>query len=216
MALCIYKINKIVHTQIHSKMAFIPNKPQSFPIVTRQGFAFHEMDMPLIREWWCLLLMERFKIEGHGQRFAFWTTEAISLIKGDLPPVFRVPRQSGLTTQVPPHIQAVSGRTEAEKALVDFIVHSQGAEQHLMSILGGKPSKWAVMKQVPVYLDSEEEQKTLFTHRHHIWHLCLTVNAISWEEAEQVFLAGPAVDQSEVDKFCRRLERQMRKEGALP
>ena len=71
---------------------------------------------------------------SHGQRFAFWTTEAKSLIKGDLPPVFRVPRQSGLTTQVPPHIQAVSGRIEAEKALVDFIVHSQGAEQHLMVV----------------------------------------------------------------------------------
>ena len=71
---------------------------------------------------------------SHGQRFAFWTTEAKSLVKGELPPVFRVPRQSGLTTQVPPHLQAVSGRTEAEKALVNFIVHSQGAEQHLMVV----------------------------------------------------------------------------------
>ncbi|XP_034052322.1 uncharacterized protein LOC117532864 isoform X2 [Gymnodraco acuticeps] len=52
------------------------------------------MDMPLIRKWWCLLLMERFQIQGHGQRFAFWTLEARSLLEGTLQPVFRVPRQS--------------------------------------------------------------------------------------------------------------------------
>ncbi|KAK1880863.1 1-phosphatidylinositol 45-bisphosphate phosphodiesterase epsilon-1 [Dissostichus eleginoides] len=52
------------------------------------------MDMPLIRKWWCLLLMERFEIQGHGQRFAFWTLEARSLLEGTLQPVFRVPRQS--------------------------------------------------------------------------------------------------------------------------
>ncbi|KAJ4940153.1 hypothetical protein JOQ06_026462, partial [Pogonophryne albipinna] len=52
------------------------------------------MDMPLIRKWWCLLLVERFEIQGHGQRFAFWTLEARSLLEGTLQPVFRVPRQS--------------------------------------------------------------------------------------------------------------------------
>ncbi|XP_033974741.1 uncharacterized protein LOC117473307 [Trematomus bernacchii] len=53
-----------------------------------------KMDMPLIRKWWCLLLMERFETQGHGQRFAFWTLEARSLLEGTLQPVFRVPRQS--------------------------------------------------------------------------------------------------------------------------
>ncbi|KAF3832477.1 hypothetical protein F7725_026142 [Dissostichus mawsoni] len=52
------------------------------------------MEMPLIRKWWCLLLMERFEIQGHGQRFAFWTLEARILLEGTLQPVFRVPRQS--------------------------------------------------------------------------------------------------------------------------
>lgn len=29
------------------------------------GFQFQEMDMPIIRRWWCLLLMERFQIDGY-------------------------------------------------------------------------------------------------------------------------------------------------------
>ncbi|XP_016344334.1 uncharacterized protein LOC107690489 [Sinocyclocheilus anshuiensis] len=66
-------------------------------IVTSTGFQFQEMDMPLIRKWWCLLLMERFKIDGYGQRFAFWTDEARSLLQGTLQPIFRVPRKRAIT-----------------------------------------------------------------------------------------------------------------------
>ncbi|XP_073804062.1 uncharacterized protein isoform X3 [Danio rerio] len=28
------------------------------------GFQLQEMDIPIIRQWWCLLLMERFQIDG--------------------------------------------------------------------------------------------------------------------------------------------------------
>nr|XP_013765132.1 PREDICTED: uncharacterized protein LOC102195377 [Pundamilia nyererei] len=49
-------------------------------------------DMPAIRQWWCIQLMERFCIEGLGQRFAFWTEEASLLLQGTLQPVFRVPK----------------------------------------------------------------------------------------------------------------------------
>lgn len=77
--------------------------------------------MSLIRQWWCVELMERFGIEGyashhrknqiftlwghcslkdvifhrHGQRFAYWTSEASSLLRGELAPVFRLPKSSG-------------------------------------------------------------------------------------------------------------------------
>ncbi|KAI4830521.1 hypothetical protein KUCAC02_002149 [Chaenocephalus aceratus] len=34
-------------------------------IVTSAGFQFQERDMPLIRKWWCLLLMEHFEIQGY-------------------------------------------------------------------------------------------------------------------------------------------------------
>ncbi|XP_034055641.1 uncharacterized protein LOC117545594 isoform X3 [Gymnodraco acuticeps] len=73
-------------------------------IVTNAGFQFQERDMPLIRKWWCLLLMELFEIQGHGQRFAFWTLEARSLLEGTLQPIFRVPRPER-EQQTPPHPQ---------------------------------------------------------------------------------------------------------------
>ncbi|KAJ4939271.1 hypothetical protein JOQ06_028727 [Pogonophryne albipinna] len=87
LALC-----KAKHTAI---TPFIyPYLSYTLSIVTSAGFEFQEMDMPLILKWWCFLLMERFQIQGHGQRFAFWTLEARSLLEGTLQPVFRVPRQS--------------------------------------------------------------------------------------------------------------------------
>ncbi|XP_051534434.1 PWWP domain-containing DNA repair factor 3B-like [Myxocyprinus asiaticus] len=179
------------------------------------GFEFQEMDMPLIRKWWCLLLMERFKIDGHGQRFAFWTDEARSLLQGTLQPVFRVPRQSAITEEVPVHMQAVI----EEKKLVDFIVQSQGAEQHLVGVRNGKPSKWFPQKsssRVPVYLDSEE-QDTLFAYLKAVLHRTPTqlnftdevqficgvlfpeaiiyglavLQNLSLQEAEQAFFSGP-------------------------
>lgn len=41
--------------------------------------------------------------ERHGQRFAFWSDEAQSLLHGALQPVYRLPRQSAITEEVPVH-----------------------------------------------------------------------------------------------------------------
>ncbi|XP_073672325.1 PWWP domain-containing DNA repair factor 3A-like [Paramisgurnus dabryanus] len=211
-------------------------------IVTGVGFDFHEMDMPLIRQWWCRLLMERFKIEGHGQRFAFWTDEARSLVQGTLQPVYRVPRSKAVSKNVPVHIKAVSDRTTEEKRLVDFIVKLQGSEEHLLGVLNGKPSKWlhnVTSSRVPVYLDSEEQQDILFSYLRgvldgtptqlsftdEVQFICnvLVPEAIiyalsvlrnlSLQEAERVFLSGPQYDYSEREEFNRKIEKQLRKEG---
>uniref|UniRef100_A0A671PKN5 Uncharacterized LOC107693326 n=2 Tax=Sinocyclocheilus anshuiensis TaxID=1608454 RepID=A0A671PKN5_9TELE len=61
---------------------------------------FTEEEVPLIRQWWCIQLMERFCLEGHGQRFAHWTEEASQLLQGTLEPVFRVSK-STTTKQSP-------------------------------------------------------------------------------------------------------------------
>ncbi|KAK1891765.1 Neurogenic locus notch like protein 2, partial [Dissostichus eleginoides] len=81
------------HPQANTNPEVPADWQYTLSIVTSAGFEFQEMEMPLIRKWWCLL-MERFEIQGHGQRFAFWTLEARSLLEGTLQPVFRVPRQS--------------------------------------------------------------------------------------------------------------------------
>ncbi|KAL0970011.1 hypothetical protein UPYG_G00235900 [Umbra pygmaea] len=93
--------------------------------VTNDGFKFLE-------KWWYLLIMEHIEIQGHGQRFAFWTDEDRRLLQGQLDPVYRVPRRRGITEYCPLHMQAVTDRTAEEKRLVDFIVQSKGAEQHLV------------------------------------------------------------------------------------
>ncbi|CAL8257045.1 unnamed protein product [Arctogadus glacialis] len=51
-----------------------------------------ERDMAHIRKWWCINLMERFQIDGHGQRFAYWTNEATALLQGSLQPIYRIPK----------------------------------------------------------------------------------------------------------------------------
>ncbi|KAL0970147.1 hypothetical protein UPYG_G00237790 [Umbra pygmaea] len=90
--------------------------------------------------------MERIEIQGHGQRFAFWTDEDRRLLQGQLDPVYRVPRRRGITEYRPLHMQAVTDRTAEEKRLVDFIVQSKGAEQHLVGVLSGKHSYWFPLK----------------------------------------------------------------------
>ncbi|XP_054865553.1 PWWP domain-containing DNA repair factor 3B-like [Amphiprion ocellaris] len=103
--------------------------------------------------------------EIYSQRFAFWTDEARILLQGTLKPVYTVPRRGAVTDEVPLHMQAVTERTAKETRLVDFIIQSKGAEQHLVDVLSGKRSTWIHQKsccQMPVYLDSEEQQDKLF------------------------------------------------------
>ncbi|XP_050951089.1 structural maintenance of chromosomes protein 5-like [Labeo rohita] len=55
---------------------------------------FTEEDVPLIHQWWCIQLMERFCLEGHGQRFAHWTEDASQLLQGTLEPFLRVSKST--------------------------------------------------------------------------------------------------------------------------
>ncbi|KAK9962399.1 hypothetical protein ABG768_007768 [Culter alburnus] len=55
-----------------------------------------QTDIPSIRKWWCLQILEKFSIARHGQNFrqhfAFWTEEAEQLMAGTLPPIYRIYR----------------------------------------------------------------------------------------------------------------------------
>ncbi|KAL0149466.1 hypothetical protein M9458_055254, partial [Cirrhinus mrigala] len=89
---------------------------------------------------------------------------ARNLLQGILQPVYRVPRQCAISEEIPLHIEAVDVHTTEEKRLVELIVKLQGSEQHLVGVLNGKPSKWfhkLTSSQVPVYLDSEEQEDIL-------------------------------------------------------
>ncbi|KAL0967033.1 hypothetical protein UPYG_G00303710 [Umbra pygmaea] len=91
----------------------------------------------------------------HGQRFAFWTDEDRRLLQGQLDPVYRVRGRRGITEYRPLHMQAVTDRTAEEKRLVDFIVQSKGAEQHLVDTLMGYMK--AVLNRTPTNLSFTDE-----------------------------------------------------------
>ncbi|CAL8323103.1 unnamed protein product [Arctogadus glacialis] len=39
-------------------------------------FDFTVKDMPVLRKWWCTVLLENCHLDGHGRRFARFTEEA--------------------------------------------------------------------------------------------------------------------------------------------
>ncbi|KAI4830302.1 hypothetical protein KUCAC02_001942, partial [Chaenocephalus aceratus] len=47
-------------------------------------------DMPALRKWWCVVLMDNFDLGSHGKMFAHWTEKSKALLRGEVPPVFRV------------------------------------------------------------------------------------------------------------------------------
>ncbi|KAK2887660.1 hypothetical protein Q8A67_015888 [Cirrhinus molitorella] len=65
-------------------------------ICTSAQFQFLDTDIPSIRKWWCLQILEKLSIARHGQHFgqcfAFCTEEAEQLMAGTLPPIYRISR----------------------------------------------------------------------------------------------------------------------------
>ncbi|XP_061588999.1 uncharacterized protein LOC133453133 [Cololabis saira] len=53
-------------------------------------YDFSITDMPLLRQWWCIILMENFDLGSHGKLFAHWTDASKALLRGEVPPVFRL------------------------------------------------------------------------------------------------------------------------------
>ncbi|XP_067302787.1 structural maintenance of chromosomes protein 5-like [Pseudorasbora parva] len=49
-------------------------------IVLNEPVDFTAHDIPVIRRWWCLLLMENFALGGHGRQFAHWAEEAMAIV----------------------------------------------------------------------------------------------------------------------------------------
>ncbi|KAG5264151.1 hypothetical protein AALO_G00272710 [Alosa alosa] len=55
-------------------------------------FDYTIVDMPALRRWWCIMLMENFTLDNHGKLFSHWTNEAMDLLKGHRQPVMRLRR----------------------------------------------------------------------------------------------------------------------------
>ncbi|CAL8395944.1 unnamed protein product [Boreogadus saida] len=66
--------------------------------------------MPVLRKWWCTVLLENFHLDGHGRRFPHFMEEAKQMAAGLLPPVFRLKRKRE-SRQLVVLIAAREGRT---------------------------------------------------------------------------------------------------------
>ncbi|XP_035996569.1 uncharacterized protein LOC118563986 [Fundulus heteroclitus] len=51
------------------------------------------MDMPALRRWWCVMLMENFDLGCHHKMFAHWTEMSRALLRGEVQPVFRLKKR---------------------------------------------------------------------------------------------------------------------------
>ncbi|KAF3844474.1 hypothetical protein F7725_007637 [Dissostichus mawsoni] len=60
-------------------------------------YDFTIIDMPALRKWWCVMLMENFDLGSHGKMFAHWTETSKALLQGEGPPVFRVRKLDDIT-----------------------------------------------------------------------------------------------------------------------
>ncbi|XP_029943704.1 uncharacterized protein LOC115385770 [Salarias fasciatus] len=56
-------------------------------------YDFSITDMPALRKWWCVMLMENFDLGSCGKVFAHWTDAAKALLRGEAPPVFRLKKR---------------------------------------------------------------------------------------------------------------------------
>ncbi|KAF3833195.1 hypothetical protein F7725_026860, partial [Dissostichus mawsoni] len=83
-------------------------------------YDFTIIDMPALRKWWCVMLMENFDLGSHGKMFAHWTETSKALLQGEGPPVFRVRKLDDITEkeeQLQPHPADVSVGKDVEKTM---------------------------------------------------------------------------------------------------
>lgn len=82
-------------------------------------YDFTVRDMPTLRKWWCVLLMENFDLGSHGTKFAHWTDTAKAILRDEVPLVFCLKRRKvdDVTEgedQVPPVLQHPEDRDEKD------------------------------------------------------------------------------------------------------
>ncbi|KAL1267269.1 hypothetical protein QQF64_002944 [Cirrhinus molitorella] len=172
-------------------------------------FNFSQLDMPAIREWWCLRLIERFETEGYGKRVTkchptrrWWTLlwhKREQITTFSLSSVAKR-NQSGLTL-----FSKCSVKTVPVQVYIDNQEQVDAIYSHLSSILDSTPMHMHSDK-VKFIMD------VLFPEV--VNHLCSCfVENLSILEAEEKFLRGPVIDLSEREHFDRRIEQHLKKIG---
>ncbi|XP_069378874.1 uncharacterized protein [Paralichthys olivaceus] len=56
-------------------------------------YDFTVVDMPALRKWWCVMLLENFELGSYGKVFAHWTDISKSVLQDEVPPVFHLKKR---------------------------------------------------------------------------------------------------------------------------
>ncbi|CAM4539076.1 unnamed protein product [Leuciscus chuanchicus] len=144
------------------------NETYALCICTGAMFHFLDTDIPSIRKWWCLQILEKFSIARHGQnfglRFAFWTEEAEQLMAGTLPPIYRISRP-----------QIVKEEQVEVEELPLTLKHMYQAEYTVRNSLG----LFTGQVQEPSYM--------LMDHDDQMKALRVLMESINWSDAMEPF-----------------------------
>ncbi|XP_052395260.1 uncharacterized protein LOC127943106 isoform X2 [Carassius gibelio] len=76
-------------------------------IVLDAPFDYTILDMAELRKWWCVMLMENFRLEQHGKLFVHYAEESKAFLRGEQQPVFRLRKRrfEEISQEEPFHVQ---------------------------------------------------------------------------------------------------------------
>ncbi|KAG1925878.1 hypothetical protein F2P79_025235 [Pimephales promelas] len=126
-----------------------------------------KLDMPELRKWWCVMLMENYGLDSHGKVFAHFTEESKAFLRGDREPVFRLKkRKFEETFQVEPQhqVQELSSQGDVLHPVLEDAPLESSQESRLVRDLK-IASKWCLDQssalhgsvQLPKVLCMEEQ-----------------------------------------------------------
>ncbi|XP_039537483.1 uncharacterized protein LOC120485767 isoform X2 [Pimephales promelas] len=139
----------------------------AFYLVMDSSFDYTILDMPELRKWWCVMLMENYGLDSHGKVFAHFTEESKAFLRGDREPVFRLKkRKFEETFQVEPQhqVQELSSQGDVLHPVLEDAPLESSQESRLVRDLK-IASKWCLDQssalhgsvQLPKVLCMEEQ-----------------------------------------------------------
>ncbi|XP_048024100.1 uncharacterized protein LOC125253701 [Megalobrama amblycephala] len=140
----------------------------AFYMVMDSSFDYTILDMPELRKWWCVMLMENYGLDSHGKVFAHFTEESKALLSGDWQPAFRLrKRKLEDTCQEEPQHLVQESSSQADDASINVLhpvmedaLLESSQENQLMRDLK-EASKWC-SEQSSVLLGSVQLPKVLY------------------------------------------------------
>ncbi|CAL8385589.1 unnamed protein product [Arctogadus glacialis] len=69
-----------ITTRVNVVTNYIFPSQYAWYLAKEAPFDFTVKDMPVLRKWWCTVLLENFHLDGHGRRFPHFMEEAKQMV----------------------------------------------------------------------------------------------------------------------------------------